>query len=345
MIYTDLTKRALKLCYAAHKDQTDKSGLPYVFHPFHLAEQMQDEASVVVALLHDVVEDTPYTLEDLAQMGFPQPVLDALALLTHDPSVPYLDYVAKLKENPIARRVKLADLRHNSDLTRLSQVTGKDRQRVKKYAAAISLLEGGTPAVHSRRQAELPKRYIAFDVETPNYANDRMSAIGIAVVENGAIVDEFSTLVNPECRFDSFNVQLTGITPEMAAEAPTFLELWPTIEPLLSSGLLIAHNAPFDMGVLSKCLRAYGIRWLEAADYACTCQMGRCCCPELPNHKLNTLCDHFGIKLNHHQAGSDSRACGELMIRYLDQKLDIRRFRRNYDLLHTRTCNRKRSTL
>lgn len=339
MIYTDLTKRAMKLCFAAHKDQTDKSGLPYVFHPVHLAEQMPDEASAVVALLHDVVEDTPYTLENLAQMGFPQPVLDALALLTHDPSVPYLDYVAKLKDNPIARRVKLADLRHNSDLTRLSQVTGKDRQRVKKYAAAIALLGEDAPAVGSSRQAELPKRYIAFDVETPNYANDRMSAIGIAVVEDGIIVDEFATLVNPESRFDYFNIRLTGITPELAAEAPSFPELWPKIEPILGSGLLIAHNAAFDMSVLSKCLRDYGIHWRTNANYACTVQMGRRCYPELPDHKLNTLCDYLGIALNHHQAGSDSRACAELLVNYLERGMDIRKFLRSYDLLHA--CTRK----
>ena len=141
MLYTDLTKRALKLCFAAHKDQTDKSGLPYVFHPFHLAEQMPDELTTVVALLHDVVEDTPYTLEDLAKLGFPQKVLSSLARLTHDPSVPYLDYVAALKEDPIARQVKLADLRHNSDLTRLDHVDDKARQRAEKYAAAIRLLE------------------------------------------------------------------------------------------------------------------------------------------------------------------------------------------------------------
>lgn len=141
MLYTDLTKRALKLCFAAHKDQTDKSGLPYVFHSFHLAEQMPDELTTVVALLHDVVEDTPYTLEDLAKLGFPQKVLSTLARLTHDPSVPYLDYVAALKEDPIARQVKLADLRHNSDLTRLDHVDEKARQRAEKYAAAIRLLE------------------------------------------------------------------------------------------------------------------------------------------------------------------------------------------------------------
>ena len=141
MIYTPLTKKAMRIAYDAHHGQTDKSGMPYIFHPYHLAEQMPDEESTVVALLHDVVEDTPYTLEDLTQMGFPQPVLEALRLMTHDPSVPYLDYVAKLKENPIARLVKLADLRHNSDLTRLDRVDEKARQRVEKYAAAIRLLE------------------------------------------------------------------------------------------------------------------------------------------------------------------------------------------------------------
>ena len=141
MIYTDLTKKALKLSFEAHKDQVDKSGLPYVFHPFHLAEQMPDELTTIVALLHDVVEDTDYAINGLREMGFPADAVDAIALMTHGKRVPYMDYVAKIKENPIARIVKLADLRHNSDLTRLSEVSEKDRERVKKYAAAIRLLE------------------------------------------------------------------------------------------------------------------------------------------------------------------------------------------------------------
>ena len=122
MIYTDKTKKAMKLCYEAHKDQVDKSGLPYVFHPAHVAEQMTDEATTIVALLHDVVEDTDYTLEDLAAEGFGKEILEAVALMTHEDDVPYLDYVAKLKDNPIARAVKLADLAHNSDLSRIGEV-------------------------------------------------------------------------------------------------------------------------------------------------------------------------------------------------------------------------------
>ena len=140
MLYTETTKKALQLCFEAHKDQKDKAGMPYVFHPFHLAEQMPDEDTVVTALLHDVAEDTPITLEELRDMGFGEAVLEALALMTHNKAVPYLDYVAKLKGNRIARTVKLADLRHNSDLTRLDKVDAKARDRVEKYRQAIALL-------------------------------------------------------------------------------------------------------------------------------------------------------------------------------------------------------------
>ena len=140
MIYTELTKKALKLSFEAHKNQVDKSGMPYVYHPFHLAEQMETEATVIVALLHDVVEDTDYTLEDIRVMGFPEQVIEALALMTHDKSVPYMDYVEKIKKNPIAKAVKLADLKHNSDLTRLDIVDEKARKRAEKYKTAIVIL-------------------------------------------------------------------------------------------------------------------------------------------------------------------------------------------------------------
>ena len=142
MIYTDKTKKAMKLCYEAHKDQVDKSGLPYVFHPAHVAEQMTDEATTIVALLHDVVEDTDYTLEDLAAEGFEKEILEAVALMTHEDDVPYLDYVAKLKNNPIARAVKLADLAHNSDLSRIGEVDDETRKRLEKYKKATALLKG-----------------------------------------------------------------------------------------------------------------------------------------------------------------------------------------------------------
>ena len=140
MLYTTLTKKAMKIAFAAHKEQVDKSGLPYIFHPFHLAEQMETEETVCAALLHDVAEDTEITLEELQKEGFPRQVLAALALLTHYEAVPYMEYVAKVKENPVARAVKLADLRHNSDLTRLDYVDEKAKERAEKYKAAMALL-------------------------------------------------------------------------------------------------------------------------------------------------------------------------------------------------------------
>ena len=133
MIYTPLTKKAMKLCFEAHKDQKDRTGLPYVFHPFHLAEQMKDEYSTAAALLHDVVEDTDTTFEDLQKEGIPEKVIEALRLLTHSPEVPYMEYVAKTASDPIAAAVKLADLNHNSDMSRLDNITDKDIQRHKKY--------------------------------------------------------------------------------------------------------------------------------------------------------------------------------------------------------------------
>ena len=141
MIYTAKTKMALKLCFEAHKEQTDKGGMPYVFHPFHLAEQMETEETTIVALLHDLVEDTDYTIENLISMGFDKEVIEAIALMTHAENVDYMDYVRMIKENPIAKAVKLADLRHNSDLTRLDVVDEKSLTRREKYLKAIQFLE------------------------------------------------------------------------------------------------------------------------------------------------------------------------------------------------------------
>ena len=102
---------------------------------------MQDEETTIVALLHDVVEDTDYTIEDLRAMGFSNRILEAIALMTHAPEVPYMDYVAQIKTNPIAKAVKLADLRHNCDMSRLDFVTPYDEIRAEKYKNAILLLE------------------------------------------------------------------------------------------------------------------------------------------------------------------------------------------------------------
>ena len=142
MIYTRLTNEAMKIAYAAHHGQTDRGGIPYIFHPLHLAEQMTDEYTTCVALLHDVVEDTDVTLEELCAI-FPREVTDAVALMTHNDDTPYLDYVARIKENPIARAVKISDLLHNSDKTRLDdpEAHAADQKRwEEKYQKALAIL-------------------------------------------------------------------------------------------------------------------------------------------------------------------------------------------------------------
>ena len=140
MIYTELTKKALKIAFNAHKDQVDKGGLPYIFHPLHVAYQQENEYCIIVALLHDVVEDTNLTFKEL-ENEFPIEVIDALKLLTHDKNEDYFEYVKKVKNNNIAKSVKLADLKHNSDLSRLSNCSEKDLERINKYRHAIDILE------------------------------------------------------------------------------------------------------------------------------------------------------------------------------------------------------------
>ena len=140
MYYSELVKKACRILYDAHRDDVDKGGYPYVFHPFYLATQMEDEESTCAALLHDVIEDhgDRYSFDDLAQAGFPDAVLRALRLLTHADGVPYMDYVRALAKDPIARKVKLADLRHNTDTRRTG---GRRAPKHGLYLEAIRYLE------------------------------------------------------------------------------------------------------------------------------------------------------------------------------------------------------------
>ena len=182
------------------------------------------------------------------------------------------------------------------------------------------------------REIFMAERYIAFDVETPNSRNNRMSAIGVTVVENGKICDDFYTLVDPEADFDYFNIMLTGITPDMVRKSPNFGEVWRELGPLLKGGVLVAHNAPFDMSVLAKCVSRYDVDWYGAPAYVCTCRMGRKIYPELPDHKLKTMCARLGVGLTHHNAGSDSRACAEILLRCMRRGANPMDFARRYDL-------------
>lgn len=142
MIYTKMTISAMKTAYNAHLGQLDYNDVPYIFHPYHLAEQMDDEISCTVALLHDVVEDTSVTFADLEQI-FPKQVVEIVMLLTHDEKVDYFDYIQKIKANAIAAKVKLADLEHNSNEDRSigSNLTQEQLLYWKeKYAKAKEML-------------------------------------------------------------------------------------------------------------------------------------------------------------------------------------------------------------
>lgn len=140
MVNTKLTRKAMNIAYNAHRNQFDKAGVPYIYHPIHLAEQMDSETECIVALLHDVVEDTEVTLEQL-EKEFPKEVIESIELLTHGENVNYMEYIKELSQNPIAKKVKIADLLHNSDETRLEKITIKDVARKEKYKKALEFLQ------------------------------------------------------------------------------------------------------------------------------------------------------------------------------------------------------------
>ena len=173
--------------------------------------------------------------------------------------------------------------------------------------------------------------YIVFDVETPNRANDRMIAMGITAIKDSKIAANYFSLVDPETHFDYFNTQLTGIDSDKVKGAPNFAELWKKIEPIMSKGILVAHNAVFDMSVLRSCLRSYGITWKTSAEYLCTVQIGRRVLPDM-KHNLNVMCNHYGISLDHHQADSDAHACAEILLRYMESGVDVSSYIKKYNL-------------
>lgn len=133
-------ERALQIAVQAHAGQKDKSGAAYIFHPIRVMMRCTSTEAQIVGLLHDVVEDTPVTFEELEGEGFSKTVMEALRLLTHDSQVPYEDYIREIKSNAIATEAKLGDLQDNMDLRRLQEVDEKAVARFKRYLAAYRLL-------------------------------------------------------------------------------------------------------------------------------------------------------------------------------------------------------------
>lgn len=133
-------QRALEIAVQAHKGQLQKDGLPYVLHPIKLMMSMNTDDEKIAAVLHDVIEDTPWSLEDLRNEGFSETLLDAIECLTHPKGLSYDDYIEQLSGNPLARQVKLADLQDNMDIRRIPDVVEKDLQRLAKYHRVWKML-------------------------------------------------------------------------------------------------------------------------------------------------------------------------------------------------------------
>ena len=133
-------ERAVAIAAVTHAGQVDKAGQPYILHPLRVMLSVRDAEARIVAVLHDVIEDTSVTVDDLRRDGFSETVLDALDTVTKRPGETYMGFVLRSAQNPIGRVVKLADLHDNSDLSRLANPTAKDHERVAKYKQAISFL-------------------------------------------------------------------------------------------------------------------------------------------------------------------------------------------------------------
>jgi (p)ppGpp synthase/HD superfamily hydrolase len=138
----DLLEKAVSIAVEAHRGQRDRTGAPYILHPMRVMASVDCDIEKIVAILHDVVEDTDWTFERLAEEGFPADVIEALNCVTKREGEEYDDFVKRSASNKIARKVKLADLEHNMDARRLSNVTEKDIERLKKYVRAWRFLKG-----------------------------------------------------------------------------------------------------------------------------------------------------------------------------------------------------------
>lgn len=169
--------------------------------------------------------------------------------------------------------------------------------------------------VYFLKEAYLKMNFIAMDFETANHQSHSACSLALVKVENSQIVDEFYTLIQPETPFFWRNIQIHGIRPEDVQQAPKFPDVWQKIGKYFQKNrLVVAHNAAFDTKVLAGCLDYYQ---LPQPNYLslCTVKTSRRLFPEMPNHRLNTVCENLDITLkNHHDALEDSRACAEILL-------------------------------
>ncbi len=167
----------------------------------------------------------------------------------------------------------------------------------------------------------MPRTWIAIDFETASRERASACALGLAVIEDARIVEQRDWLIQPPGNyFVPMNTRIHGIHADLVAHEPEFDELWPEIAAYLRAGVVVlAHNAPFDMGVLRASLARYELEPPAIAGYHCTVTVSRRVWPDLPNHQLASVCRHCGIALNHHEAASDAAACASIALRCMNE--------------------------
>ncbi|MCR5176132.1 MAG: 3'-5' exonuclease [Anaerovibrio sp.] len=167
--------------------------------------------------------------------------------------------------------------------------------------------------------------YCAIDFETATAKRDSACSVALIEVEAGKIVKEHYTLLQPPGNIYSYrNIQIHGIRPQDTKNAPTFARLWPQLRRLLEGRLVLAHNAPFDMGVIKGCIKSFDLEPVEFRQ-CCTVKMSRWAWPELENHRLGTVGKYLNIEFNHHNALDDALTCAKIPL-YAARELGVQSF-------------------
>jgi len=167
--------------------------------------------------------------------------------------------------------------------------------------------------------------FVAIDFETANSKRNSACSVAVVEVKDGKIHDSYYALIKPPgMKFDYFNIQIHGITPEDVRNKPTFAEIWPELKLRLENKIVLAHNASFDMSVLKYVIQEYHLVPAKF-HHCCTVSIARKIWPELENHKLDTVGDHLHIDFNHHNALDDARTCAAIPL-FASEKIHVDNF-------------------
>lgn len=164
------------------------------------------------------------------------------------------------------------------------------------------------------------ERIVAIDFETANQERNSMCQVGMAVIENKKIVKQKAWLVKPPImKFHFVNINIHGITAKDVKDEPLFPEIWENVTPYFEDAIIVAHNMSFDKSVMNACLKFYGMKMPKKIFTMCTVKLSKKFFPDMKHHKLNLMCDRIGIELKHHDAYSDSIACGKLLLYFMEK--------------------------